>query len=92
MLVTVNGKRWDMVFAPLQDCDGQCDAPTDKRKRIKLAPRLKKDPRRLMEVVIHELLHACDWSKAEEWVEPTAEDIARVLWKIGYRLSEPKEL
>ena len=92
MLVYVNGKRWDMVFAPCVDCDGSCDAPTDKNKQIKIAPRLRKDQRRLMEVVVHELIHASDWSKDETWVEPVAEDIARVLWKLGYRRSEPREL
>lgn len=92
MLVTINGKRWNMVFAPVPDCDGKCDSPDSKKKQIKLAPRLKKDPRRLLEVVVHECLHAADWSKAEEWIEPTAEDIARALWKIGFRLSEPTEL
>lgn len=81
-----------MVFGPVQDGVGQCDPPTNTKKQIKLAPRLKKDPKRLLEVVIHECLHAADWSKAEEWVDPTAEDIARVLWKMGYRLSEPREL
>jgi hypothetical protein len=92
MLVTIGGKKWNMLFAPLQDCDGCCDAPTDKSKKIKLAPRLKKDHKRLLEVIVHEVLHGSDWSKDESWVETTAEDIARILWKVGYRLSEPKEL
>ena len=92
MLVTVNGKRWDMVFASTPGCDGECDPPTKKKKQIRLHSRLKRDPRRLLEVIIHECLHAADWSKAEEWVEPTAEDIARALWKAGFRLSEPNEM
>jgi hypothetical protein len=35
--------------------------------------------------VIHELLHAAHWDLDELAVEETAEDLARVLWKLGYR-------
>jgi hypothetical protein len=36
----------------------------------------------LIEVFIHECLHAGDWTKDEEWVDQTARDIARGLWKL----------
>ena len=92
MLVTIGGKRWKLVFAPLQGCDGTCDAPTDKKKQIKIAPRVKKDSKWLMEVIVHEVLHGSDWSKDESWIGTTAEDIARILWKIGFRLEGPPQI
>jgi hypothetical protein len=92
MRVKIGEKYWKMVFTPVPDADGNCDPPTARNKHIRLPPRLKKDPKRLMEVVVHEMLHGSDWTKDESWVETTAEDIARVLWRLGYRRSEPKEL
>jgi len=92
MLVTVGGKKWNMLFAPTPGCDGECDPPNKKKKQIRLPARLKRDQRRLLTVILHECLHASDWSKDESWVEPIAEDLARILWRTGFRLSEPKEL
>ena len=37
--------------------------------------------------VIHETLHACAWDLAEETVEETAEGIAALLWRLGWRRS-----
>ena len=92
MIVLVNGKRWNMVFAPTPGCDGECDPPTTKGKQIRLPARLKRDQRRLLTVILHECLHASDWTKDETWVESTAEDLARALWKTGFSLTELKEL
>ena len=38
-----------------------------------------------LETLIHESLHGCDWNKNEILVEQTAYDIARFLWRLGYR-------
>ena len=40
----------------------------------------------MMYVIIHEGLHASRPELAEEAITETASDIARLLWKIGYRL------
>ena len=46
--------------------------------------------RKRLEVELHESLHACLWDLDEEAIRETAEDIARFLWRAGYRLpSEP---
>ena len=45
-------------------------------------------PRKRLEVIIHEILHAADWSKDEEWVEETGRDIAGALHSIGYELND----
>ena len=39
-----------------------------------------------LETVVHEALHAGAWSKSEEVVGRTAREIARLLWRLGYRL------
>ena len=39
-----------------------------------------------LETAIHEALHACKWNATEKNVEITAKDIARFLWRLGYRL------
>jgi len=38
-----------------------------------------------LEVLIHEALHAANWDLDEAAVQETAEDIAKILWKLGYR-------
>lgn len=43
-------------------------------------------PRKRLEVIIHEILHAADWSKDEEWVEDTGRDLAGALHAIGYSI------
>ena len=37
-----------------------------------------------IEIIVHEILHAADWSKDEEWVEETGRDIANALHALGY--------
>lgn len=44
----------------------------------------------MLDVIIHEGLHASRPELAEEAVTETASDIARLLWKVGYRLREDK--
>lgn len=38
-----------------------------------------------LESVLHESLHACQWPASEERTEQTAHDIARFLWRLGWR-------
>jgi len=45
-------------------------------------------PRKRLEVIIHEILHAADWTKDEEWVEETGIGIAFALFAIGYRADD----
>ena len=92
MIVTIGGKRWDLVFSRIAPTDDAvCDPPNKKGKQIRLAPKLRRNPKLIMDRVIHESLHAADWTKDEGWVEATAAEITRILWKLGFRLDE-KEL
>ena len=89
MQVTINGKRWRMVFDRVaRDCDGHCEPPTQTKKRIVLRKSLRKRHQRLLEATIHELLHAAGWPLDEEFVTQFAEDAARTLLKQGWRLPD----
>ena len=84
MRVKVGNKYWNLLFTELdEETGGECDSPDTNGKQIRIATDLQKQDE--LEVIIHELLHAADWSKDEEWVEVIADDIARILWKLGWR-------
>ena len=84
MRIKIGNKYWNLIFTELdEETGGECDSPDTNGKQIRIATDLKKQDE--LEVIIHELLHAADWSKDEEWVEVIADDIARVLWKLGWR-------
>lgn len=88
MRIRLNGEWWNLKFANLDhtDGDGYCDPPTTKRRRIWIHDELKN--RRQLEILLHEMLHAVDWHKDENsFIAPVARDIAKVLWKLGYRRS-----
>ena len=44
--------------------------------------------RMLLDTLIHESIHACDWNAPEKKVQRMATDISRFLWRVGYRLSD----
>jgi hypothetical protein len=80
---TFNGTSYDLHIGA---CDGSCDPPKrvcDPSMFINLDPDKSL---RFLETVIHESLHACHYSKSEEHVTRSARDIARLLWRLGYRL------
>lgn len=86
MLIEINGKRWkltEMTSNALgRDKFGECDPPSKQGKEIRIYYRLKGEKR--LEILLHEMLHASDWSKDETWVDGTARDLARALTRLGY--------
>ena len=87
--VTIRGRRYSFhIYTLGKDQDGECDNPKAKGKSIAIHPRILKTPRRLMTTLIHESLHAACWDLDEEWVQETADDIERILYRAGYRLME----
>jgi hypothetical protein len=76
---TFCGKKYQLI---LEELDGVC--AVDGENWLIAVRDLK--TRVGLETLIHEMLHACDWSVAEEKVEQTAKDMARLLWRLGYRL------
>lgn len=84
MVVSILGKRWKFGFVPMFKCvDGVCDSPDTEGKGIRINRTLRDEA--LLETIIHECLHAADWTKAEEFIEAEARDIAHILWRLGYR-------
>lgn len=89
MKAKVGNKIWELLRGKPKDFGGSnsnfahCDHPNTKSKQIIIDPNIKDQLE--LEIFIHELLHAADWSKSEEWVNNIAADIANILWKEGYR-------
>ncbi len=81
---TFCGVRYDIdIYNPYA---ATCDPPHEEPcRRIALTNGIKYD-RETLELLIHESLHACNWPATEAKVEDTAHDIAKFLWRIGYRL------
>jgi len=86
MHISILGKRWDLRFSKTPaDRRGDCDAPTTPHKQIRISDKLEGEEE--LEVIIHELRHAASWHVDEDYITREARDIARVLWRLGYRRS-----
>jgi len=83
MRVKLNGKYWTLKFARLTDELGRCESPDAVSKTIYIDKNLRGEP--LLNILVHEMLHACCWPLDETTVAVMAEDMARVLWRLGYR-------
>ena len=85
MRIQVQGKYWNLKFVRINSEKqiGHCDSPELPNRTIKIDNRLKGEEK--LEVIVHELLHAAGWHIDEEFVEQFGIDVARVLWRLGYR-------
>lgn len=80
---------WNLRFPNLDISKhrGYCDPPSKKNKEICVASSL--DGEEKLSVLIHECLHAASWTQfSEEFVNELSEDIARALWRLGYRCQD----
>jgi hypothetical protein len=83
MRVRIRGRYFKMTFERLpRTHDGICNYAD---RQVKIRKTLRGE--RQLEVIIHELLHAAHWDLDETAVTETAEDLARILWRLGYRRS-----
>ena len=85
MLLTILGKRYDFRFVSrlAAGVAGFCDPPDAPKKRIRVRRGLSEPDE--LEVVIHECLHAAYWHHDEQHVEQFGADLAKILWRLGYR-------
>ena len=88
MRISILGKHWTLKFVDartMPDARGACESPDSPHKEIRVRKNLRGEE--MLEVIIHEFLHAADWSKDEhDWIEPVAETLANLLYrKLGYR-------
>lgn len=86
MRVRIAGQYYDLDFADIDDL-GLCDHPKALGKRIRIRHKHGSDLDEL-DTTIHECLHASAWWLDEEYVSQFAEDIARILWRLGWRKTE----
>ena len=86
MRIRIRERFWTFIREPLKTLRGYCDSPKATGKRIVVDSRLRGEEE--LEVTIHEALHAASWDLAEECVLETGTDIARLLWRLGYRKVE----
>ena len=90
MKVRIRGLTWKLVFTRLPpDRDGDCDDPSEPRRRIRIRRSLR--GLRRLEVLLHEIGHASCWDLSEEFVHDWAKDAAQVLWAAGYRAIEESD-
>lgn len=87
MRIRILGKFWALRLVPtLGSADspkrGDCDSPGSANKSVRILSGLRGEER--LEVLIHEMLHAADWHRSEEWVNEVAKDISRALTRLGY--------
>lgn len=82
--IKILGRWWKLRLTPhMRDHRGKCDPPYASGKTILIDSRLR--GQELLEVLIHEMTHAANWHLDEEFVEQFGKDVARALWRIGYR-------
>jgi len=95
--IRIHGRRYRMEWAPKKMNPGLGGAliwPLAKTKVRGRKPRpimlITKDiaPRMILRAIVHDCLHACDMKKSERWVDRSSKDIARVLWRHGFRRSK----
>lgn len=86
---TFRGKKYLIE----SNIDGLCIPPDGKTARAIYPTKGIQNTRGSLETVLHEALHACSFDTGEKVVTETAHDVARLLWRLGWRLKssvEPK--
>ena len=65
---------------------GDCSNPNIPNRTIRYLSGLKGEKR--LDVLIHEMLHACFWDISEESIEESSSDVARALWRFGWHMND----
>ena len=78
---TFRGERFDVTFT--EDIDGLCVAQHNRRGEVLLFT--ERPPKVFLETALHEALHAMNWSIPEAVIKERAAELARWLWRLGYR-------
>src|SRR4051812_5872607 len=85
---TFDKKRYKLLWkTPPDECRGLCSPPesAEKERDITIKPDLP--PKELMEILLHEGLHAELWCLDEPTVDRIGKSFSDLLWKCGYRLT-----
>ncbi len=81
--VKIRGQRWTLCTHPMPEFNGLCDYPSTPRRHIWINPDLAKQ--KLLEILLHECLHAAFIDIDEEVIDTVGKDLAKILWDLGYR-------
>lgn len=86
MRVKIRNKFWNLKF--VKKLKGgtlaEIDPPNYKHKEIRVLSRLEGMER--LDAIIHEVLHVSNFELFDEiWVDQFGTDLARILWRLGYR-------
>lgn len=65
------------------DDRGKCDPPDKADKAIRINRKLTGEEK--LDTQLHEIFHALAWHVDEEYVEQAATEVARALYRLGYR-------
>ena len=88
MKIRLRGKWWKVLFKPLAKQGGKYVWGTIDMDARTITFHSKAKGQNLMDVVIHEGLHACFWDIDEEAIDQSAQDITRLLVKLGFKQDE----
>jgi hypothetical protein len=88
MKIHLLGRVWKLLWVKKlgRNTVGDCDPPDKPNKVIRVLKG--QEHQEELRALIHECLHACGWWADEEWVDLTSTDIAKVLWRLGWRKGE----
>lgn len=78
-----NHVRYEIDTEPV---NGSCQHPENKGTPTLSVNVDDKKTLKFLRILIHESLHASNWHSSEEKVTQTANDIGRLLWRMGFRL------
>ena len=92
MRIRIDNRTWSLNFVKASEMQsranwGECDLPTARKPTMTVRRSLQ--PKAMLNVTVHELLHACRPELSEEAVKETADTLALVLYKLGARIEPP---
>lgn len=83
MRVRLGGKNWTLRFANIRDYGDMNDPGKAEGRIIRIATW--QGEKETLDTIIHEALHASLPLLDEVAVHETANDLSRLLWRLGYR-------
>lgn len=90
MRVYIKGKSWKIVFTNMKrGLIGDCTDPNLPHRTIRI--NRNSSQLHLLEAVCHEVVHANCWDLSEETVEELGESLAKILHKLGARITVPEK-
>jgi hypothetical protein len=84
MRVRLGGKYWTLRFSPnLHDFGDMVDPGRAAGRVLRVATWQSEEER--LDTTLHEAIHACRQELDEKAVTDLANDLSRLLWRLGYR-------